>query len=264
MLEEETVDDRQRKISGYKPEAYTNATITLVGAGGLGGQIGQALCRKGVGLLRIFDMDVVSLSNLSRQFFYEQDLYKPKAHCLAKNLGKEGFLGTTIQGYALSFQDALSCGIDLVTDTTLAICGVDNNPCRIAVSRYYRERNIPVIFTAVSTDATHGYTFVQEAGEDTACFGCQFPKAINDETYPCGTPAVIDILKVVAGIVSYAVDTLLMERPRLWHYKSCHLDGFPGKDWMVRKRQDCKLCGSVDSEPQAGCFGNNAPQAEAR
>jgi molybdopterin/thiamine biosynthesis adenylyltransferase len=261
MKDEEPVDDRQRKVPGYTPEVYANATITLIGAGGLGGQIGQALVRKGVGLLRIVDMDVVSPSNLSRQFFYEQDLNKPKAHRLARNLAKEGFLGTTIHGYALSFQDALSLGIDL-TGTTIGVCAVDNNPARIAASRYFRERQIPCIFTAVSEDTMHGYVFLQQPGG--ACFGCQFPKAVNDETYPCGTPAVIDILKVVAGIVSYAIDSLLlMERPRSWVYKTVHLCGFPGKDWLVKKRDDCKLCGLLSSnEPPAGCFVNNTTQAE--
>jgi molybdopterin/thiamine biosynthesis adenylyltransferase len=245
--DEEAVDDRQRIVPGYNPEAYPATTITVIGAGGLGGQIAWALVRKGLGMLRVFDMDVVSPSNLLRQFFREEDLYKPKAHRLARNLAKEGFMGTTIQGYSLSFQDALTLGIDLTC--SLAVVGVDNNPCRVAASRYYRERSIPCIFTAVSEDTIHGYVFVQEAGEDTACFGCQFPKAINDETYPCGTPAVIDILKVVAGIVSYAVDTLLMERPRLWHYKTVHLDGFPGKDWLVSRRLDCPLCGSRFEKP---------------
>lgn len=52
-------------------------------------------------------------------------------------------------------------GSDLRCDA--AICGVDNNPARIAASRYFRGLKIPVIFTAVSADADHGYVFVQEA-----------------------------------------------------------------------------------------------------
>jgi hypothetical protein len=59
---------------------------------------------------------------------------------------------------------------------------------------------------------------------------------------PC-TPAVKDILKVVAGIVSYAVDTLLMKRLRCWNYKHVYLDGsVPGNDWQVAPRADCQLC----------------------
>jgi hypothetical protein len=107
---------------------------------------------------------------------------------------------------------------------------------------------VPVVFTAVSETADHGYIFVQEPGQ--ACWGCAFPDEVNDETYPCpGTPAVKDILKVVAGIAVYAVDTLLpgMARLRCWNYKDVYLDGsIPGNDWQVKRRKDCQLCGGAD------------------
>jgi molybdopterin/thiamine biosynthesis adenylyltransferase len=236
------VEDRQQKLKGFNQEALAKARVILIGAGGLGGEIGEGLVRKGVGTIVFFDHDLVELTNLNRQRFYENDLSKPKAHRLARNLAKEGFLGSTLIGYALSFQDALALGVDMTGSVSVIVCGVDNNPCRIAVSSYYREQQIPVVFTSVSTDASHGYVFVQEPAK--ACFVCQFPKALNDETYPCGTPAVKDILKVVGGIVSYAVDSLLMERLRTWNYKNVYLDGtIPGNDWLVPRRPDCKLCG---------------------
>ena len=246
--DEEAVTDRQQKLKGFSQQALTNAKVILIGAGGLGGEIGEALVRKGVGSLVILDYDLVTLTNLNRQLFYAEDLGKPKAHRLSRNLAKVGFCGTHLQGIALSFQDALLQGIDLTG--TVIVCGVDNNPCRIAVSRYYRERSTPVVFTAVSQDASHGYSFVQEP--DKACFVCQFPKALNDETYPCGTPAVKDILKVVAGIVSYTVDSLIMERLRCWNYKHVYLDGsVPDIAWSVPRRLDCPLCGVTrDDVPQ--------------
>jgi adenylyltransferase/sulfurtransferase len=239
------VEDRQQQLKGFSQAALATAKVILIGAGGLGGEIGEALVRKGVGTLTLLDFDLVEITNLNRQHFHKKDLGKPKAHRLAHNLSKEGFCGTHIQGIALSFQDALALGVDMTSNVSVVVCGVDNNPCRIAVSSYFREQQLPVIFTAVSEDASHGYTFVQEKG--AACFACQFPKAVEDETYyPC-SPGVKDILKVVGGIVSYAVDTLLMEdRLRTWNYKTVYLDGtIPGKDWMVPRRQDCKICGEA-------------------
>jgi molybdopterin/thiamine biosynthesis adenylyltransferase len=243
------VEDRQQKLEGFNQQALANAKVIMIGAGGLGGEIGEALVRKGVGTLTILDFDVVELSNLNRQLFGKNDLGKPKAHRLARNLANEGFLGSTLMGYSLSFQDALSMGVDMTGGVSVVVCGVDNNPCRIAVSSYYQEQKIPVVFTAVSETADHGYCFLQLPGQ--ACFACQFPKALNDETYPCGTPAVKDILKVVSGIVCYAVDTLLMERLRTWNYKHCYLDGtIPGKDWLVPRSQDCPLCVTPQDQPQ--------------
>jgi len=243
------VEDRQVRLKGFNQQALAAAKVIMIGAGGLGGEIGEALVRKGVGTLSLFDFDVVDLSNLNRQLFGKNDLGKPKSHCLARTLSKFGFLGSVIEGYSLSFQDALTSGVDMTGNVNVVVCGVDNNPCRIAVSRYYQEQKIPVVFTSVSVDASHGYTFVQEPGK--ACFACQFPKALNDERYPCGTPAVKDILKVVGGIVSYAVDSLLMDRLRTYNYKHCYLDGsVPGKDWVVPRRSDCPLCGTPQVQPQ--------------
>jgi molybdopterin/thiamine biosynthesis adenylyltransferase len=245
------VTDRQQRLKGFNQEALAQARVILIGSGGLGSEIGEALVRKGVGRLVLFDHDYVEPSNLNRQKFNKSDLDKPKAHRLALNLSKEGFCGTVIEGYSLCFEDALQQGVDMTGHVSAVVCAVDNNPCRVAVSRYFREQNIPVIFTAVSEAADHGYVFCQEPGK--ACFGCLFPSAITDESYPCpGTPAVKDILKVVGGIVSYAVDSLLMDRLRTWGFKTVYLDGtVPGNDWIVPRRQDCKLCHAGDALPQA-------------
>jgi adenylyltransferase/sulfurtransferase len=227
-------------LSGFAQQALSSATVVLVGAGGLGSEIGEGLVRKGVGTLTILDDDVVELSNLNRQHFYRRDLFKSKALRLARNLAEEGAMGTRLSGYALSLQDALAKGIDLTAD--VVVVGVDNNPTRVCAARYFRTRSVPVIFTAVSKTANNGYAFVQDP--DGPCFGCLFPDALNDESYPCpGTPAIKDILKVVAGFVLYAVDSLLMPRSRQWNYKDVVLDGtIPGNDWRIAARVDCPLC----------------------
>jgi len=244
-LQPRTKDERgvaapQVRLKGFNQQALAEADITLIGGGGLASEIGEAFVRKGVGRLTIFDHDVVELSNLNRQFYFAEDLGKPKAHCLARNLSQHGFLGSVIEGYSLCFEDALALGIDV--SGTAAIVAVDNSPCRVAASVYYREQAVPCIFTAVSEDSSHGYVFVQESGK--ACFGCLFPDEVNDGTYPCpGTPAVKDILKVVGGIVSYALDTLLMARLRCWQYMEIFLDGSVShRTGTVVKAADCKLC----------------------
>jgi adenylyltransferase/sulfurtransferase len=233
-------------LSGFDQQVLRSATVVLVGAGGLGGEIGEGLVRKGVGVLKILDDDVVELSNLNRQRFYRHDLFKPKALRLARNLAEEGAMGTTLHGYALSLQDAVEQGIDLTTD--VVVVGVDNNPTRVCAARHFRSLGVPVIFTAVSRTANNGYVFVQEP--DGPCFGCLFPDVFADESYPCpGTPAIKDILKVVAGVVLYALDSVLMARPRQWNYKDIVLDGsIPGNDWRITARAECPLCAPMPEE----------------
>ena len=67
---------------------------------------------------------------------------------------------------------------------------------------------------------------------------------VNDDRYPCpGTPAIADILQAVGSLAVYAVDTVLMERPRTWNYRRLGLSD-PGQDGgsMISKREGCVLC----------------------
>jgi molybdopterin/thiamine biosynthesis adenylyltransferase len=135
---------------------------------------------------------------------------------LAENLFPECVYTTILTAYPLLIEEAIDSGIDLRCD--VAICGVDNNPARIAASAYFRSLNTPVIFTAVSADADHGYVFIQAA--TGPCFGCLFPDAVDSRTFPCpATPAIADILQAVGALTVYAVDTCLLSRPRKWNYR---------------------------------------------
>ena len=197
------------------------------------------MVRKGIGALTILDDDVVEPSNLNRQRFYARDIGENKAFALAQNLQPECIHSTMLTAYPLLLEAAIDKGIDL--NCNVAICGVDNNPARVAASTYFRKLKIPVIFTAVSADADHGYVFFQET--TGPCFGCLFPDAVDSRTYPCpGTPAIADILQAVGAITVYAVDTCLMERPRSWNYRQIFLsDGSWDVSNMINVRDGCLL-----------------------
>src|SRR5690349_17496888 len=78
-----SITHRQELISGFNQAKLTSATATLIGAGGIGSEVGEGLCRKGIGHLRIFDHDVVEHTNLNRQHFFKADLGRNKAQQLA-------------------------------------------------------------------------------------------------------------------------------------------------------------------------------------
>jgi adenylyltransferase/sulfurtransferase len=246
---ETPVHGRGELVPGYEHLAMRQCTAISIGAGGLGGEIGQALVRKGVGKLIICDDDFVELSNLNRQRLFLEDLYKNKALALAKNLAREATHRTEIRGYPFRFQDAVERGVDL--SCTLAVCGVDNDATRVYVARHFRALKIPVVFLAVSRDASCGYVFVQETDTESPCFGCLFPDAVNsDRASPCAAGATIDILKVVAGLATYAVDSLIMPRRRTWNYKEVFLAGqIQDGHRRLEKRANCPLCGTFTQDP---------------
>ena len=220
---------------------FSRSHALCIGAGGLISNIAPTLVRKGIGALTILDDDDVEVSNLNRQRFYVSDIGENKAIALAKNLQPECIQNTAITAYPLRLEQALAAGVDLRCD--VAVCGVDNNPARVLASQHFHKLGVPVIFTAVSGDAEHGYVFVQE--REGACFGCLLPDAVTDDRYPCpGTPAMIDILQVVGGLAVNAVDTCLMQRPREWNYRNIHLTSGLAATRVEMRRPSCALCGS--------------------
>ena len=237
---------RHEGIFGFDQKVFSSSTVALVGAGGINGEIGEGLVRKGIGELLVFDGDTVDITNLNRQRFSDRDLEKNKALALAKNLQDEGFMGSRITGYAGYIQEFEPSTVLL--NAHLIVCGVDNDRTRVYLAKLGLERRLPIVFTAVSRDANQGYVFVQVP--EGPCFGCLFPGAITDETYTCpGAPAIKDILKLVAGMVLYATDTVLMNRQRQWNFRMVQLAGFmeDEKRWAT-KLEACKLCGPIKRE----------------
>jgi len=233
--------DRQQKISGFDQEKFSLSHVLCIGAGGLVSNIAPSLARKGIGALTILDHDEVETSNLNRQRFYARDIGLNKAIALVRNLQGECTCGTALTGYAMSLETALHQGIDLHCD--VGVCGVDNNSARVAAARYFRKCSLPVIFTAVSADADHGYVLIQEA--DGPCVGCLFPDIDDDRSFSCpGTPAMADILQVMGAFVTYGIDSVLTRRKRSWNYRAAHLSS---GEWdsatLVTRKCDCKICG---------------------
>jgi molybdopterin/thiamine biosynthesis adenylyltransferase len=232
-------EDRQRKIPGFDQEVFSSSRVLCIGAGGIISQIAPTLVRKGLGGIMLLDDDLIELSNLNRQRFYVHDVGHNKAIALAQNLQPECIVATEIRGVPIRLEEAIAQDLDLICD--VAICGVDNNPARVTASRYFRGLGIPLIFAAVSISGDHGYVFVQD--KTGPCLACLFPDIVNDDHYPCpGTPAIADILQAVGSLAVYAVDSLLMNRARVWNYRRISLpDGSLDGAMSIPVRLDCQM-----------------------
>ncbi len=63
-----------------------NYTVGIAGCGGLGSNCAVALARVGVGKLIICDFDVVSESNLNRQYYFYDQIGQKKVEALRRNI----------------------------------------------------------------------------------------------------------------------------------------------------------------------------------
>ena len=238
------VSDRQELIEGWEQEKLTKASVFVAGAGGLGGEIAEGLVRQGIGELHIADDDKVTATNLNRQKFTHENLWKNKAIELCKNLSKVGPMDSVLIAHPCIAQKVNldSIRIDVI------VCGIDNRVpgTRLWLCKYGLERTMPVVFIALSEDADWGYLFVQEV--EKACWSCALkPELVvqssEEDTCP-RVPASCDLQRVACGFAIRAIDTLLMPKmKRDWNFRTFSMSrGEFGGARMVQKRAGCNVC----------------------
>ena len=99
-----------------------NASVLVVGCGGLGSPVAVYLATSGIGEIHLVDFDTVAISNLHRQVFYsKQDVGKPKAAVLAEFIKERApFTEVNFTSEAITKENVLEliAGVDVVVDAT--------------------------------------------------------------------------------------------------------------------------------------------------
>ena len=77
------------EIGDVGQEKFNNATVMIIGLGGLGCPVAAYLAASGIGRIGLCDFDSVEKTNLQRQLlFSENDIDKPKVEVIKKQIGK--------------------------------------------------------------------------------------------------------------------------------------------------------------------------------
>ena len=129
-------------IEGQKK--LINATVALVGMGGLGCPVSQSLIASGIGKLKIIDGDKVELSNLHRQPLYGvEDIGRLKVQVAKKKLMQlnESAIVEPIE----EFLDENN-GLNFVSDATIIIDATDNIQTRQLIDRLSKKLEIPMVY----------------------------------------------------------------------------------------------------------------------
>ena len=74
-------------MTNYK-EILKTKCVGIAGCGGLGSNCAVALARVGIGKLIIADFDVITESNLNRQYFFFDQIGQKKAYALRENINR--------------------------------------------------------------------------------------------------------------------------------------------------------------------------------
>ncbi len=171
-----------------------NASILVIGSGGLGSPVLMYLAAAGIGKLHLCDDDTVEISNLQRQILFDgSTLGQPKAGAAALRLREINPDCEVIAEVSRLEGDALNTAIaevDLVIDCS------DNFSTRFAVNQSCVENRKTLVSGAVirmegQVAVFSGYK------KDKPCYHCLYqPEAYNDET--CTSSGV---LGPAAGVI---------------------------------------------------------------
>ena len=181
-----------------------DARIAIVGCGALGSFQAGALARAGAGFLRIIDRDSVELSNLQRQWLFEESDARdavPKAIAAARAIGRINS-GVAVDAVVA---DVTAANIDdLLADVALVLDGTDNFETRYLMNDYCIDRGRPWVYGAAV--GSYGITMAVVPGK-TACLKCVYPEPLRGAQPTCETAGVLG--SITAAIASLQVSAAL-------------------------------------------------------
>jgi molybdopterin/thiamine biosynthesis adenylyltransferase len=185
-----------REVGGAGQLRLKQASVAVVGAGGIGSPAIQYLAAAGVGRLVIIDDDTVDLSNLQRQtLFGDADVGASKV-AAAETAARRITPHVTIETLAVRLDAAnaatLLAGVDVVLD------GTDSFSTRLAVADAAHALRIPLVSSAVGQ--FEGQLGVFRGWEpDKPCYRCFVGDAHDAAGDTCAEQGVIGAMTGVMG-----------------------------------------------------------------
>ena len=190
-----------QEVGGPGQQALKEASVLVVGAGGLGAPALMYLAAAGVGQLGVVDDDVVSLSNLQRQIIHTTpEIGRRKVDTAAERIHA---LNPHVRFAAHATRMNADNAMDLIGGYDLVLDGSDNFETRYLVSDACYLAARPLITASLGTfDGSLTTIRAHERndnGEFNPTYRCLFPEPPPPGTVP--TCAEAGILGALAGVL---------------------------------------------------------------
>ncbi|OYT40498.1 MAG: adenylyltransferase [Desulfurococcales archaeon ex4484_58] len=228
--------DRQIGVIGLENQLkLKNASVLVVGLGGLGSVASYYLVSAGIGRLILVDNEVVELSNLQRQILYTvDDLGRKKALVAKERLSK---LNPNVEIIVYPEKFTLELGSRLVDQVDVIVDALDNWETRFLLDKLAFKHKKPLVHAGV--EGFHGQLTTIIPGK-TPCLRCIFhvEKPVRRKinvvaTTPgvLGVLEVCEVIKLITGIGEVLANKILV------------YNGLTNSfDIVEIKSSDCKIC----------------------
>jgi sulfur-carrier protein adenylyltransferase/sulfurtransferase len=219
----------QRQISlteiGWKgQQKLSNASVTVVGAGGLGCPVLLYLVSCGVGSIHIIDSDKVELSNLHRQVLYSRnDIDNFKAETAQAKLS---FLNEDTKITSCNEHINSENALTLLANCSVIVDASDNFSTRYAISDAAEQLGIPVVYGALQGFEGQVSIFNFLGGPT---YRCAYPKEGHYLPITCEDNGVLGIIPGIVGtlmanevlklLLQFPINELLVNRLLIYDFK---------------------------------------------
>ena len=218
-----------------------DASVLLVGAGGLGSPLAMYLAAAGVGKIGIVDFDSVDITNLHRQILHgNEDVGRAKVESAEDRLLS---IKPDVKVEKLPVHMNSENAMEIAKDFDILVDGTDNFPTRYLINDVGVLSNKPIVHGSIFLFEGQITTFLPGQG----CYRCLYPAPPPPGMVPsCSEAGVLGVLpgivgsimaaeaiKVILGLGNTLVNRLLM-------FDAVEMDFRKVK---LRKDPECPVCG---------------------
>src|SRR4029077_12979436 len=227
-------------------EKLKNASILLIGCGGLGSPLSMYLSAAGVGHLGLVDFDMADFTNLQRQVaFGTQDVGRPKVEATKDRIQSiNPNVKVTMYRTKLTSENVM----DIFKDYDIIIDGTDNFPTRYLVNDACVLMHKPNVYGSIFRFEGQATVFWADKGP---CYRCLYPEPPPPGMVPsCAEGGVLGILPGTIGLIQateavkliLGVGESLVGRLLLYDALAMRF-----RELKLRRNTECPVCGDHPS-----------------
>jgi adenylyltransferase/sulfurtransferase len=244
-----------------------NASILLVGTGGLGAPLGMYLAAAGVGRIGLVDFDVVDFTNLHRQVIHgTKDVGKKKLESAAETIRDiNPNVRIDLYDVLLTSENAM----EICAPYDLIIDGTDNFPTRYLVNDVCVLLKKPNVYGSIFRFEGQATVFSYPGGP---CYRCLYPEPPPPGLVPsCAEGGVLGILPGTIGLIqaTEALKLILgVGEPLVGRLVLYDALAMRFRELKLRRNPECPVCGDhptvtklIDYEQFCGLPQHEGPAA---
>lgn len=225
--------DREEALIGREAlEGLHNSTVIVLGIGGVGSYVAEALARAGVGRLVLVDRDTVEETNINRQLVaLHSTLGMPKALVMEKRI-LDIDPGCKVQGL-VEFYNEETAGRVPFEGADYVVDAVDDVNAKVLIAQRARDAGVPCISSMGTGNRLYADFLIDDIYKTSGCplakvmrqrlkkAGVEKLKVLYSKTVPgvrSATPASISTVPSVAGLlIAGEVIRDIIEKQRKGH-----------------------------------------------